>query len=120
MKNNTNINIRDLDGGYNIALIGFTDPIPIKNGYTQVKLISGKTRILSTNSTQNTVVNITKCSETEYLKLLSTWRNGNQVIIKTENNESYRGLIVGQTLTLNINENTDGEIFYYGTIEIDE
>lgn len=120
MKNNTNINIRDLGGLYNIALIGFTDPVPIKNGYTQKKLISGKTRILSTNNSQNMVVNITKCSEVEYLKLLNTWKNGNQVLIKTENNESYRGLIVGQTLTLNINENTDGEMFYFGSIEINE
>ena len=120
MKNITNINIKDLEEGYNISLQGYTDPQPIKNGYTQKKLTSGKTRILSINVTRNTVLNIEKCSEAEYSKLLNTWKNGNTVIINTEFNEKYRGLIVGQNLVLNIQEDLEGNSFYFGTIQIDE
>lgn len=120
MKNITNINIKDLTNGYNIALQGNTDPVPTKNSYTEKKLTSGKTRILSANISQNTIVNISKCSESEYLKLLRTWKNGNTVIIRTERNESFRGLIVGQELALNSDEDVDGNIFYFGTIQINE
>jgi hypothetical protein len=120
MKNITNINIKDLEEGYNISLQGYTDPQPVKNGYTQKKLTSGKTRILSINVTQNTVLNIEKCSESEYLKLYKTWKNGNTVIIKTEYNKSFMGLIVGQSLVLSINEDLEGNNFYFGTIQIDE
>lgn len=120
MKNITNINIKDLETGYNIAIQGNTEPVPVKNGYTKKKLTSGKTRILSINVSQNTLINIEKITEENYLKLYRTWKNGNTVLIKTERNKKFRGLIIGDNLALNSNEDVDGNIFYFGTIQIDE
>jgi len=120
MKNITNINIKDLTNNYNISLQGTTQNVPVKNGYTEKRTVSGKTRILSINVSQNITVNIEKINEVEYLKLLRTWTNGNTIILRTELNKSIRGLIVGSDLVLSNEEDLEGNIFYFGTLEVRE
>lgn len=101
-----------------ISFIGETQVFSIKFNRISVKTLSAETREAYLDRSDRLSITVHKISEDEYRTLVEMFYSSGKKTIKTEQNEEYRMIFNMEELGFSFNYDENGEIFYFGVLEM--
>lgn len=108
------------DNKYKINFDGGMIVTPSKFGVTKTRTLGGRLKVRWRNEYSRISVNISYLSEENYKTLKYIWSNAQKEILLHGENTTYAGIIVDESLDLKPQRDSEGDIFYSGSINIEE
>ena len=109
-----------IDNTIRINFSGIVQCVPVKTGLTKTRTLGGKQKI--TWRSEYNAINITfnYLSSESYQKLLSMWSQSDRELVLTTDEGAHTGLLIDERLQLNKQRDNKGNLFYSGTINMEE
>lgn len=109
-----------IDNKYKINFDGLAIIIPVKSGLTKERTLGGKLK-LKWRGEYNTInITFNYLSSESYETLLNMWAQAERELVLTTDRGTYTGLIVDEKIQLNSQRDSEGKLFYNGTINMEE
>lgn len=109
-----------IDNSIRINFQGIVQVNPQKTGLTKIRTMHGKLILRWRGEYNNISVTFNYLTAESYQNLLSMWSQSTRELVLTTNNGTYTGMITDEKLQLNEQRDNEGNLFYSGTINMED
>ena len=114
------ITISTIDDKYRLNFDGSVNVTPYKFGVNKNRTLGGRLKMTWRGEYNKILLNIDYITNDNYLTLKKIWSSSTREIVVSCENGVYTGLIVDETLSMIQQYDYKGDIFYSGTINMEE
>lgn len=114
------ITIATIDDKYRLNFDGSVNVTPVKIGMNKTRTLGGRLKVTWRGEYNKILVNIDYITNDNYLILKKIWSNSDREISISSEGSVYNGIIIDDTLSMNKQNDYAGNIFYSGSINIEE
>lgn len=109
-----------IDNKYKINFDGIINIIPVKTGLTRERTLGGKQKIKWRGEYNAITITFNFLTAEDYDKLLYMWSQSTRELVLTSDRGIYTGLLIDERIQLNSQRDSKGNLFYNGTINMEE
>ena len=109
-----------IDNKYKINFDGTVIVVPSKLGYTKEVTLGGKRKVKWRGEFNAISITFNFLTSEDYEKLLYMWSQSTREIVLTSDRGVYTGILIDERLQLNPQRDNKGNLFYNGTINMEE
>lgn len=114
------ITLSAVDNSYTLNFEGSISVSPKKTGMTKVRTLGGRLKVRWRSEYNEINVNIDYLTEDNYNILKFIWGNLENQVLLHGNNTTYIGIITNDTLNMTSKYDSEGNVFYTGSITIED
>lgn len=115
-----NLVLKTKDNKYKINFDGIAIVYPNKDGLTKDRTIAGRLKLRWRSEHNAISITFNYLPSKDYETLLNIWSQSSQEVILTSDRGVYQGILIDERIQLNSQRDSKGNIFYNGTINMEE